>query len=129
METEIEEKNKQIAALQKPSLEQMKREVFAAKSKQREKDTQINDLKDRILALEKENDKAKEIIKELKKDNKEMKQDLDLRNKQSFKLVQSERDELEDKLRQEIQQRVCFCIHSYFFSNKMHRSGLVTSYT
>jgi hypothetical protein len=37
-----------------------------------------------------------------------MKQDLDLKNKQSFKIVQEERDELEQKLRKEIQQRVSF---------------------
>lgn len=92
--------------MQKPSLEQMRREVLSAKSKFREKDSHITDLKDRIITIEKENEKFKESVSSLKKANKEMKQDLDLQNKQSFKLVQSERDELEEKLRQEIRQRV-----------------------
>ena len=101
-----EEQEAKIKEIQKPSLEQMKREVLAAKSKQREKDTQITDLKDRIISLEKENDKFKDNISSLKKENKDMRQELDLQNRQSFKLVQSERDELEHKLRMEIQQRV-----------------------
>ena len=101
----------------------MKREVFAAKSKQREKEAQINDLKDRIISLEKENDKLKDTTNNLKKENKEMKQDLDLQNKQSFRIVQSERDELEHKLRMEIQQRVIFIAN--FYSNSMHKNGIM----
>jgi hypothetical protein len=46
-----------------------------------------------------------------------MKQDLDLKNKQSFKIVQEERDELEQKLRKEIQQRVSFFKLQIFWEN------------
>jgi hypothetical protein len=53
----MDEQEKQIKALSKPTVEQMKRDIFAGKSKSREKDTQITDLKDRIVTLEKENEK------------------------------------------------------------------------
>lgn len=101
----LEEQEKQIKALSKPSVEQMKRDTLAAKSKTREKDTQIADLKDRIIELEKENEKQKDAIKSLKKDSKSAKQDQG--HEKSLKIVQNERDELEEKLRNEFQQRVC----------------------
>jgi chromosome segregation ATPase len=115
------ETQKELKALQKPSLEQMRREIFASKSKQRDNENQMKDLKQRIIDLEKENEKQKESISELKKTKKELKQDLDLQNKQSFRIVQSERDELEEKLRQEIRQRVIFSI---IRSKSMQKNGL-----
>ena len=101
----------------------MRRDLLAAKSRQRETDSQIKDLKDRIVSIEKENDKLKDANKALKKEAKEMKQDLDLKNKQSFRIIQNDRDEIEEKLRAEIQLRVRNMFEIYS-RNKMHRLGL-----
>ncbi|CAI2359699.1 unnamed protein product [Moneuplotes crassus] len=100
-----EDLHKQVETLSKPTLEQMKREVLASKSRAREKESQISDLKERILNLEKDNAKLVLTTKTLKKENKEMKQDLDLKNKQSLRGIKVEKEELEEKLQKEIDQR------------------------
>ena len=106
LNTQISEHENEISRLKKPSMESIKRDNLVMKSKQREKDTQIKDLQEKVIHMEHENDKLKETNKTLKKQSQEIKQDCDLKNKQSFRIVQSERDELEEKLRNEIQQRV-----------------------
>ena len=110
LQNQISELENEIEKSKKPSLESMKRDNLAMKSKQREKDTQIKDLQEKVVQVEHENDQLKDTNKALKKEVKEIKQDCDLKNKQSFRIVQSERDELEEKLRNEIQQRVSYII-------------------
>ena len=110
LKAQISELENEIEKSKKPSLESMKRDNLAMKSKQREKDTQIKDLQEKVVQVEHENDQLKDTNKALKKEVKEIKQDCDLKNKQSFRIVQSERDELEEKLRNEIQQRVSYAI-------------------
>ena len=126
LNTQISEHENEILRLKKLSMESMKRDNLAMKSKQREKDTQIKDLQEKVIQMEHENDQLKETNKTLKKQSKEIKQDCDLKNKQSFRIVQSERDELEEKLRNEIQQRVsAYLSLKYCYSNKKRKDGLM----
>ena len=116
-----EDLRKQVESLSKPTLEQMKREVLASKSRAREKDSQISGLNERILNLEKDNAKLVLSTKTLKKENKEMKQDVALQNKQSLRSLKAEKEELEEKLQKEIEQRVS--IFPKIFRTKMPKPG------
>jgi predicted nuclease with TOPRIM domain len=110
--------------LQKAETGNTKRDLLAQRSKNRELFTQNKDLKDRILELEKENETFKDKTKTLRKENKELKQDFDLKKKQSFRSLEAESKEFENKLREEIQQRVNYFNPIILFSNKKHKIGL-----
>ena len=54
LNTQISEHENEILRLKKPSMESMKRDNLAMKSKQREKDTQIKDLQGKVIQMEHE---------------------------------------------------------------------------
>lgn len=76
------------------------------KSKQRELSLQLTDLQDTVKSLESEKQSLKSELSKLKKENKSITEKLEEGEGQKLRIIKEERDEVEEKLRNEIYLRV-----------------------